>query len=146
MKYLIYTLLSLSLLGCATSSKDIIIRAKPLERSTPKYPVSADTQGITGYVILSFDVNKKGKPENIKVQNAYPKPIFNEVTKKALSTWVYSPKTVNGFPEVQKGLMVRLDFDINPPKIENITKNLKLPELRSMESLVNANKPLKQDK
>lgn len=82
-------------------------------RMVPKYPRNAVKQLIEGWVQLSFDINKAGKPINIKVIKAQPQQIFDMSAIKAVSKWKYSPKIENGMPIVQKGLSTQLDYKLS---------------------------------
>jgi len=85
----------------------------PMVRIEPKYPRNAVKKQIEGWVQLSFDIDKEGKPTNINVIKSQPKKIFVNSAIKALSKWRYRPKIVNEIPIVQKGLSVQLDYELN---------------------------------
>ncbi|KID58815.1 hypothetical protein JF50_02875 [Pseudoalteromonas luteoviolacea] len=53
------------------------------------YPMEAAKEGITGSIILKFDLNTQGEPINIRVMNATPKGYFEEAGIKALEQWRY---------------------------------------------------------
>lgn len=86
--------------------------ATPIVRIEPKYPRNAVKQRIEGWVQLSFDIDKAGKPTNIKVVKAQPQQVFDKSAIKALSKWTYQPKIENGVPTVRKGLSVQLDYSL----------------------------------
>ena len=65
-------------------------------------------------VQLSFDIDKQGKPINIKVLKTNHDG-FRDQAKKDLSKWKYKPKMVNGLAVIQTGLTVQLDYKIEKP-------------------------------
>ncbi|NRB23287.1 energy transducer TonB [Shewanella sp.] len=64
----------------------------------------------SGYVQLQYDVDSKGKTENIQVIKSQPEGIFDDAAVRALSKWKYNPKIADGKPVKQLGLKVQLDF------------------------------------
>ena len=85
----------------------------PIVRIEPQYPRHAVKRRIEGWVQLSFDVDKAGKPTNIKVVKAQPRQVFDKSAIKALSRWIYHPKMKNGVPIIRKGLSVQLDYNFS---------------------------------
>jgi protein TonB len=86
--------------------------ATPIVRIDPKYPPEAARDGKEGWVELSFTINEVGGVEDVEVIEADPKRIFDREAKRALRKWKYRPKVVDGIPERQPGLKVRLDFTL----------------------------------
>ncbi len=112
---MLFTLFS----GCAATSQqghkvDLTDRTKPqlVKRVPPKYPKSAARSGVQGWVKMSFDISKEGKPVNILVIDSLPKQVFDDAAKEALSQWFYQPKVVNGQPLDTKNYTMRLDFSL----------------------------------
>jgi protein TonB len=87
--------------------------ATPIVRIEPKYPVKASREGITGWVKLSFTINKLGAVEDVTVLEAQPRRIFDKEAKRALRKWKYKPKLLDGKPLRQPGLTVQLDFKMD---------------------------------
>ncbi len=84
----------------------------PLYRVEPVYPRKALQRRIEGYVILSFDIDKSGRTENIVIKAATPPRIFNKEAIKALTKWQYQPLMVNGKAQRRTGQRVKLEFQI----------------------------------
>lgn len=87
-------------------------QARPIVRINPKYPLEAVTNGIEGYVVLSFNINEIGQVTNVNVVDAEPKRIFNKAAKRALKKWKYQAKVVDGKSIAQENLTVKLDFSM----------------------------------
>lgn len=85
----------------------------PLHRAEPVYPRRALQRRIEGYVIASFDIDKGGRPINIKIVEGKPARVFDREAIKALKRWKYQPKLVNGNAVVQGGQKVKLEFKLN---------------------------------
>ncbi|CAM4271632.1 M56 family metallopeptidase [Pseudoalteromonas ostreae] len=80
----------------------------PIMRIEPLYPIQAAEQGISGSVVLKYDISPAGKTQNVSVVNAKPEKTFDKEAKKALMQWQYKPSD-SGFKDV----LVQLDFAID---------------------------------
>lgn len=80
----------------------------PTMRIEPLYPKQAAQQGISGSVVLKYDINPNGETANVSVVSAKPEAIFDREAKKALRQWQYKPSSM-GYQNV----LVQLDFAIN---------------------------------
>jgi protein TonB len=86
--------------------------ARPIVRVPPRYPPSAASQGIEGWVKLSFTINELGGVEDVLVLDSEPKRLFDRAAKRALSRWKYQPKLEQGQAIVRTGLSVVLEFNL----------------------------------
>ncbi|MDA7746794.1 TonB family protein [Psychromonas sp.] len=84
----------------------------PLHRIEPVYPRRALQRKIEGYVVLTFDIDKRGQPTNINVIDEAPPRIFNREALKALKNWKYQPKVVNGQAQEQTNQKIKLEFKL----------------------------------
>jgi TonB family protein len=84
--------------------------ATPIVRIEPKYPIEAAQNNLEGSVILSFDVDKSGATDNIKVVESNPPQTFDKVSITALNKWKYKPRIQGGQAQRQTGLTVQLDY------------------------------------
>ena len=84
----------------------------PRFRVDPRYPTSAASSGIEGFVKLSFGVSVSGEVVNIRVIESQPRNTFDRVAKQALRKWRYQPKMVGGSAVGMDGLQVQLDFSL----------------------------------
>ncbi|MEH6552597.1 M56 family metallopeptidase [Pseudoalteromonas tetraodonis] len=80
----------------------------PIMRSEPLYPKQAAEQGISGSVVLKYDITPAGKTANITVVKAEPEAVFNKEAKRALMQWQYTPSSMG-----QQNVLIQLDFALN---------------------------------
>ena len=69
---------------------------------TVKYPIQAQKQKIHGKVIISFDVNKLGEVDNIKVENSINPILDAEAVKAVQSMPRWKPGMRHGKPVIVK--------------------------------------------
>ncbi|WP_028021487.1 energy transducer TonB [Enterovibrio calviensis] len=84
--------------------------ATPIVRVNATYPPKALKRGIEGYVVISFTIDRNGRPSDLKVIEAKPKRMFEREAMRALKKWKYTPKSVNGEAIEQQGQTVKLEF------------------------------------
>ena len=84
--------------------------AIPVETVPPRYPSKAYKRGIEGWVVLSFDVDVEGRPQNLVVADSNPPGYFEEEALKAVEKWRFETKTVNGVPTEQKNKEYQITF------------------------------------
>ncbi|MCW4631624.1 MULTISPECIES: energy transducer TonB [Marinomonas] len=76
----------------------------------PIYPVKARKEGIEGRVIVSFLVNKKGKPEDIQVTKSAGE-LLDKACLDAISKWRFLP-ILDGQERLIKRLNMLFDFKL----------------------------------
>ena len=86
------------------------VDATPIFRVEPKYPVKAASNGIEGWVSLSFSIDKLGRVFDVSIIDAKPKRQFESAARKALKKWKYKPKLVDGKAVIQTGQSILLEF------------------------------------
>ncbi|GHG69681.1 protein TonB [Alishewanella longhuensis] len=86
--------------------------ATPLVRVEPRFPTEAARQGISGWVLLNFNIDESGSVTDISILAAEPKNIFDREAIRALRRWKYQPQLVEGKPIKQTNLQVQLDFQL----------------------------------
>ena len=107
-------LITASLLSGLTIAKQPEVSANkgtsiaPVMRIEPLYPKQAAEQGISGSVVLKYDITPAGETANITVVKAEPEAVFNKEAKKALMQWQYTPSSMG-----QQNVLIQLDFAIN---------------------------------
>ncbi|GEM_PF-1458002 len=84
--------------------------AEPIYRTGAEYPEYAWHNNMEGTVILRFDLDKSGRPKNIKVVSADHGNTFKRSAIKSLRKWRFLPKLENGKPVKAKGLETSVSF------------------------------------
>ena len=78
---------------------------------SPIYPERARRQGLTGYAIVEFTVNTKGRVENARaVESSHP--MFEGPCVQAVERFRYRPRVVNGQAVTVHGLQHRFSFTL----------------------------------
>lgn len=85
---------------------------RAIVRVDPRYPARAASNGIEGFVTLSFGVSASGEVVDVDVLESSPRNTFDSAAKQALRKWRYQPKMVGGSSVAMSGLQVRLDFTL----------------------------------
>jgi TonB family protein len=84
---------------------------KRLRAPPPDYPESAMNQHIAGSVTMTFTVDVKGEPRDIRVVEALPPGVFDHAAIAAIRRWRYAPTIVNGTAvEVPVRTLVRFEL------------------------------------
>ncbi|BFT29568.1 TonB family protein [Alteromonas sp. D210916BOD_24] len=100
------------------SEETKINAAPPVKRVSPHYPQTAISNNTEGFVVLSFDITETGTTDNISVVNSSPKGIFDESAIIALEQWQYKPRIQGGKALRQSGLLVQLDYKLDPNSLQ----------------------------
>lgn len=69
---------------------------RPARRQPINYPSAAKKQGIEGYVVLSMLISASGQVERVRVLEADPQGIFEEVAKQGVQSWEFQPAQYQG--------------------------------------------------
>jgi TonB family protein len=77
----------------------------------PRYPRSAQRRNITGWVDVSFTVNRGGDVMDVGILDSAPGDVFNDAATEAVSQWRFEPLIEDGAP-VAKMVAVRLMFSL----------------------------------
>lgn len=77
----------------------------------PRYPRSAQRRNITGWVDVSFTVNRGGNVVDVGILDSTPGDVFNEAATEAILQWRFEPSLENGTP-VERLVAVRLMFTL----------------------------------
>jgi len=84
----------------------------PIYRVEPNYPPRALRRNIEGYVVIQFDIDKKGRPFNIQIIESKPNHIFDREALRAVHRWKYQPNMENGNTSVVTGQQTKVEFRI----------------------------------
>lgn len=90
------------------------VDSKPVPRSqvAPPYPPRARERGIEGQVTLKLRVSDDGQVEDVKVVDAEPPGVFEEVALAAVRQWKFEPARYKGQP-VAISVSQRIPFRLN---------------------------------
>ena len=64
----------------------------------PAYPSNAIEQGLEGWCVATFDITESGQTSNLKIKQCSLPGVFEEVSLKAMSHFLYRPAIRNGEP------------------------------------------------
>jgi protein TonB len=73
------------------TGESVDVPPKPRRRAEMQYPPQARQQGITGYVTVNLLIDAQGRVQRVKVLDAEPAGVFEEVAKQALRKWRFEP-------------------------------------------------------
>lgn len=96
----------------ADAGASIDIRSKKL--APPKYPADAVAAKITGRVVVIVDVAADGSVSDVRVEEARPAGVFEQVTLEAVRKWTFEPAIKDGRP-VAGRVRVPVDFAMDEP-------------------------------
>lgn len=85
---------------------------RPLARKSPEYPTKARARGIEGHVTLKIKVSERGDVEQIRVVEATPAGVFEEVAVNAVREWRFEPAQYKGTP-VAVAVSQKIPFRLN---------------------------------
>lgn len=84
--------------------------AQPLVRIPPSYPERCQSRASSEeYVVLEFDVDPAGQPQNIRVIDAST-TCFNRAAIRSVQRWKYQPKIVDNEAQWRRGVVTRVTF------------------------------------
>jgi protein TonB len=78
----------------ATAAVDVV-PAKIVRRVTPVAPFNIPKK-TSGYVVLMFSINEKGRVSDVSVVESTPPGVFDDAAMTAVRKWVYEPRKENG--------------------------------------------------
>ena len=76
----------------------------PIEQKPAEYPIRAQIEGYTGWVLFDFDLSSSGYPIDIQVVDSFPKGLFVKASLKAVKRWRFEPH------ETEKRYKYKMDF------------------------------------
>ncbi|MFW6413240.1 MAG: energy transducer TonB, partial [Oceanicaulis sp.] len=85
--------------------------AQPMVRIPPQYPPRAAERGIQGSCQVTFDVTPDGTPTNISILDC-DSSLFERSTIRAVERWRYEPKVQDGTAVWRRGVVTRLDYQL----------------------------------
>lgn len=85
--------------------------AQPMVRIPPQYPPRAAERGVEGSCEVMFDVTPDGTPTNIRITDC-DSSLFERSTIRAVERWRYEPKVQDGNAVWRRGVVTRLDYEL----------------------------------
>jgi protein TonB len=85
---------------------------EPRSRRAPEYPSKARERGIQGHVMLRLKISDSGDVEQVKVVDAQPVGVFEDVAVAAVRQWTFQPATYRGAP-VAVSVSQKIPFRLN---------------------------------
>ncbi len=71
---------------------------RPVTRVPPEYPARARSRAVEGQVVLSLRVGADGTVGDVRVLEAEPRGVFEEVAVAAVRQWRFAPANYEGRP------------------------------------------------
>lgn len=88
------------------------VAPRPLLQTPMQYPPRAKASGVTGYVILSLLIGPTGQVEKVKVLEAQPAGVFDDVAAAGVQTWKFEPASYKG-ESVRVWATQKVRFDLS---------------------------------
>ncbi|HEY0916092.1 MAG TPA: energy transducer TonB [Solimonas sp.] len=85
----------------------------PIVKVAPMYPARAQSQGIEGWVLLSFTVTEAGGVADPKVIESQPPGVFDEAARKAVLKFKYKPRVESGKPIAVPNVQHLIRFELD---------------------------------
>jgi protein TonB len=84
----------------------------PVTRAAPAYPPSARSQGQTGSVTLTIDIDARGQVTDARVTSSSPPGVFDDAAIRGVRGWRFQAATYQGAPvAVRVEQTVRFDLE-----------------------------------
>lgn len=78
----------------------------------PTFPPSAQSRGISGYVILEISISDRGKIDDVVVIDSKPKGIFENAAIEAVRRWSFEPAISEG-KTISTKLKQKVNFELD---------------------------------
>lgn len=69
---------------------------RAMRKVSPRYPLQARKDGITGFVTFSLVIGPEGQVQRSKIVRAKPMGVFEESAKRAIERWTFKPGLYKG--------------------------------------------------
>ena len=81
------------------------------QRVAPRYPLSAERDGVSGYVILRGIIERDGSVSRVDILKSSPPGVFDQAARSAFARWRFQPGRDGGKP-VRVWVRKRLEFQL----------------------------------
>jgi len=89
----------------------VVSGGEPRRLVAPEFPSIARYQGIDGYAVVNFTVDRSGRPRDLRIVDAEPEGVFDDAVLRAVQRWRFAPMLVDG-ERVERQLEQRFQFDL----------------------------------
>ncbi|HEX7025693.1 MAG TPA: energy transducer TonB [Gammaproteobacteria bacterium] len=86
----------------------------PVLKVAPRYPKKALDDRLEGWVIVEFDIDKRGRVKNVEAVESSDS-LFNTSAIKAAKSFLYLPKIENGAPAEVQSVRNKITFALDAP-------------------------------
>ena len=81
----VVTMLSAGAFAGQQANVEQTVKPQPaVKKVAPKYPEMAHRKGVSGYVLVEYKLDEKGRAQDIEVVEAQPKRVFSKAAIRAL--------------------------------------------------------------
>lgn len=94
------------------TAKEVDVHPRALQSVVPGYPEAAANSNIQGWVLLRIKLDDTGKVEDIKVGDASPRGVFDQVTLDAFAKVHFAPAQKDG-RAVKSLVEIKVWFNLN---------------------------------
>ena len=92
------------------ASADNVVPHKLIRSAVPEYSKKMRAAGAEGLVALRYDINKRGRVDNIEVIGSEPGGMFENSAIAAAKKWKFIPASIDQRPITTKGVVSLLTF------------------------------------
>ena len=111
----ILTLMSIiALSGSLTAAAPVpaaLEEPQAIEIIEPEVPVNYLRWGVTGEVVVTFQIDEQGRTENVSIESSDDR-LYAKSVRKAVRQWRYRPATKNGV-KVRVWIRIRINLTLN---------------------------------
>ncbi len=86
--------------------------ARATQVTTPVYPQSARSRGLSGYVLLELTINERGMISDVIVLKSEPQGVFDQASIDAVKKWTFSP-AMNEGKVVMSKIKQKVNFELD---------------------------------
>jgi TonB family protein len=86
--------------------------ARATQVTTPVYPQSARSRGLSGYVLLELTINERGMISEVVILKSEPQGVFDQASIEAVKKWTFSPAMNEGKVVISK-IKQKVNFELD---------------------------------
>jgi len=97
-----------ALWACAAQNRPLQL----ISGAGPVHPPEARADGVEGVVAVRYDVDVDGTVINARVVNSEPAGVFDEAALRAVRSWRFNARIVNGEKQVARNIQSTVSFKL----------------------------------